>query len=121
MESKSKHERKPISPEVIERRRIRETILTLLDAAWRGYPGVGVPHDQILSGFASSRVRLTPQQIQSALLDLIDDGLIVASDAPGGGPLPDKTYAITGAGRDFKLAKYPWSQVDEYTGGQSLT
>jgi len=108
-----------ITPEVFRRRTIREAILRVLNAAYAGNPDVGVAHDQVLDAFSTGRVRYTPSEIEAALLDLADDRLIARENAPWGTP-PEKLYRVTGSGRDFVLARFPWGRVDEYTGDQNL-
>ena len=110
----------PVNPQVRRSRTIREKIIQLLSAAFAGNPDVGVPHDQILAGFCDGRVRHTPEQIVTELINLMDDGLIEQLPSPGGGPLPDKEYKITKDGRDFRIAGCPWAKVDDFSGGQRL-
>ncbi|HUX00783.1 MAG TPA: hypothetical protein VMY35_07365 [Phycisphaerae bacterium] len=109
-----------ITPEVRRRRAVREAILRLLNAAYAGSPDVGVPFEQIAEGFSPSRVRYTAREIEAALLDLADDNLIVQENASWGDPPMEKLYKVTGPGRDFVLARFPWGRVDEYTGDQNL-
>jgi len=108
----------PISPEVETSRTIREAILLMLDAAFKGDPEFDVPRDGILAGFAPGRTRYAPGQIDVELRDLIEDRLVEQVPREPGNPLPDRHYRITSPGRDFVRAKFPWHRIDEYTGRQ---
>ena len=131
----------PLSPEVFSSRTIREAILLMLNAAFRGDPEFGVvPHGRILADFDTGRTRYTPAQIDVDLRVLVADELVERVPCDGGPdrprhvgvhrdldppageagrvPLPDKVYRITSPGRDFVRGKFPWHRIDEYTGGQ---
>ena len=110
----------PMNQQVRRSRTVREVILRLLYAAFKGNPDVGVEHGDILKGFATGMVRYTPSEIEGELISLVEAGLIEQRNAPGGEPLPEKLYRITRAGRDFRLSQFRWDRVDEYTGKQEL-
>ena len=104
-------------PRVIRHRGIRERILRLLDAQWRGNPDGAVPYTQIVQGFATGRVSYSPSEIQGAVLDLGDDRLIdEAPDDLGAADGLEKAFRVTSRGRDFVRARMPWGRIDEYTG-----
>ena len=104
---------------VVRSRSIREIVLRQLNSIY-AYPNLGLTYETILVGFSTGVVRYTVDEIEGELVSLIQDGLIVQFNAPGGEPLPEKLYRIIKNGHDFVLANFPWMRVDEYTGKQEL-
>jgi hypothetical protein len=106
--------------EVVRSRAIREAILRLVNNAYIGCPDVGVMACHIYEGFTTGRVRYTQTEIDAELIDLADENLITIENAASVAPIPDKLYKITGRGRDFVRARFPWGRIDEFTGKDKI-
>lgn len=106
--------------ETAKARVMRETILRVLYNTFAAAPGVCVLLSHLHQAFSTSTVPPLPEEVNGQIVDLVEDGLIVAAEAPGVSSIPQKCYSLTSKGRDFYRARCPWDKLDEFTGGQKL-
>ncbi len=102
----------------VETRRLRaiqEVILRILAIRFADAPGLPVLWHHLVDGFASAIVPYNENEIRSGMVDLVERGLVAASDEEGLADMPEKGYRATAEGRDFLRARCPWDMLDRFS------
>jgi len=101
--------------EVQRSRMIREAVLQTLGVVQGAGLDLGVSFQQIHTGFSRSRLDVKAAELHREMASLLNDGLIAKA---WNEDLESWEFRLTARGADFRRADYPWSRVDEFTGGQ---
>ncbi len=106
-----------MTPKIAKKRAIRLRILTLVCNMFSGNPDAALLAGHLYQAFSAGRTPISQEEIDSQIVDLIEDGMIAVEDAEGVASVTGKCYRSTSRGRNFFDAGCPWEKIDEFTGG----
>ena len=96
-------------------RQTRQAILSVLKNVSDTGLDVFTSTHALTTGLVKSKIDVTCEMVRATLNDLRHDTLIERGEMEYDGPFG---YRLTSKGRDFVVAGFPWSAVDEFTGGK---